>query len=142
MQVVLKRQNDAVHFEAVNEQGIKIQLDGSPDIGGENLGVRPMQMLLMGLGGCSGIDVVMILKKQKINPSSFEIVIDGDREVGVVPSLFNAIKVQFKFHGDGLDEKKVARAVSLSMDKYCSVSKTLEATAQITYAVYVNGKLI
>jgi putative redox protein len=138
MKVVLTRKNEAVHFEAVNEDNIKINLDGSPDIGGQNLGVRPMQTLLMGLGGCSGIDVVMILQKQKINPEVFEIEIDAQRDPNNTPSLFTEIHVTFKLGGENLDDKKVLRAVSLSIEKYCSVAKILEATAQLTYSVVVN----
>jgi putative redox protein len=138
MKVVLTRKNEAVHFEAVNEDNIKINLDGSPEIGGQNLGVRPMQTLLMGLGGCSGIDVVMILQKQKINPEVFEIEIDAQRDPHNTPSLFTDIHVTFKLGGENLDDKKVLRAVSLSIEKYCSVAKILEATTQLTYSVLVN----
>jgi putative redox protein len=97
-----------------------------------------MQTLLMGLGGCSGIDVVMILQKQKINPEVFEIEIDAQRDPNNTPSLFTEIHVTFKLGGENLDDKKVLRAVSLSIEKYCSVAKILEATAQLTYSVVVN----
>jgi putative redox protein len=132
MRIELNRINTAVHFEAKNEAGVAIPIDGSPAIGGENKGARPMELLLMGLGGCSGIDIITILQKMKQTVTNFSILIDGEREQGKEPSLFETIHVVFKLTGD-LDPEKVGRAVSLSMDKYCSVAKTLEKTAKITY---------
>lgn len=138
MRIELKRLDDAFHFEALDESGHSTQMDAGPNIGGANKGVRPMQMLLMGLGGCSAIDIVMILKKQKQVVESFDISIDGEREEGKEPSLWKSIQVHFKLKGQ-IDKDKAERAVSLSMDKYCSVSKTLElAGATITYKVSVN----
>lgn len=97
-----------------------------------------MQMLLMGLGGCSAIDIVMILKKQKQVIDDFEISIDGEREEGKEPSLWKNVIVHFKLKGQ-IEIEKAERAVKLSMDKYCSVSKTLElAGASISYKVSVN----
>ncbi len=139
MKVTLARKNDAVHFVAKNEQNVELAIDGSPEIGGKDLGFRPMQMLLAGLGGCSGIDIVNILKKQRQQLDEFDIEIDGAREVGVEPSLFKDIHVIFKLKGPNLDENKVKKAVELSMDKYCSVAKTLESSAKITYEFEVNG---
>jgi putative redox protein len=91
-----------------------------------------MQMLLAALGGCSTIDIVNILTKQKQHVADIRITIDGEREPNVEPSLFRDIHVHFALKGD-LSEEKVKRAVSLSMDKYCSVAKTLEKSAKITY---------
>lgn len=139
MKVTLARKNDAVHFVAKNEQNVELAIDGSPEIGGKDLGFRPMQMLLAGLGGCSGIDIVNILKKQRQQLDEFDIEIDGQREVGVEPSLFKDIHVIFKLKGPNLDENKVKKAVELSMDKYCSVAKTLESSAKVTYEFEVNG---
>ena len=138
MKVTLARKNDAVHFVAKNEQNVELAIDGSPEIGGKDLGFRPMQMLLAGLGGCSGIDIVNILKKQRQQLDEFDIEIDGQREVGVEPSLFKDIHVIFKLKGPNLDENKVKKAVELSMDKYCSVAKTLESSAKITYEFQIN----
>lgn len=137
MRINLIRQNSAVHFEAVNEDGAKINIDGSPDIGGENKGLRPMQLLLAGIGGCSAIDIVSILKKQRQNLEDLQIDIDGTREEGAVPSLFKSIHVHFKLKGE-LDDGKVKKAVDLSMTKYCSVAKTLEKTAKITFDYEIN----
>jgi putative redox protein len=138
MRIELKRLDDAFHFEAKSETGNIAFMDAGENIGGHNKGVRPMQMLLMGLGGCSAIDIVMILKKQKQVIESFEISIDGEREQGKEPSLWKTIEVHFKLKGQ-IDKEKAERAVQLSMEKYCSVSKTLEiAGAKITYKVSVS----
>jgi putative redox protein len=138
MRIELKRLDDAFHFEAVSETGNVAHMDAGENIGGHNKGVRPMQMLIMGLGGCSAIDIVMILKKQKQVIEEFTITIDGEREHGKEPSLWENIQVHFKLKGT-IDKEKAERAVQLSMDKYCSVSKTLEiAGAKITYRVSVN----
>jgi putative redox protein len=139
MKITLSRQNDAVHFLAKNEQDTVMHIDGSPEIGGENKGFRPMQMLLAALGGCSSIDVVSILKKQRQVLEAFDIEIDGEREAGKEPSLFQDILVTFKLTGASLDPEKVKKAVALSMDKYCSVAKTLEKTATIKYLMVLNG---
>jgi putative redox protein len=139
MKITLSRQNDAVHFIAKNEQDTVMHIDGSPEIGGENKGFRPMQMLLAALGGCSSIDVVSILKKQRQVLEAFDIEIDGEREAGKEPSLFQDILVTFKLTGASLDPEKVKKAVALSMDKYCSVAKTLEKTATIKYLIVLNG---
>jgi putative redox protein len=132
MKIEIKRINDATHLEATNEQGNSIFMDGSPAIGGKDLGFRPMQLLLAAVGGCSTMDVVSILNKQKQELRHIEIVVDGEREQGVEPSLFRDIHVHFKIYGK-VDPEKAKRAVDLSMTKYCSVSKTLEPTATITY---------
>lgn len=138
MRIELKRLDDAFHFEAISETGNIAHMDAGENIGGSNKGVRPMQMLLMGLGGCSAIDIVMILKKQKQIIDSFEISIDGDRQAGKEPSLWETVEVHFKLKGT-IEKEKAERAVQLSMDKYCSVSKTLElAGAKVTYKVSVN----
>ena len=120
------------HFEALNESSQIVNIDASPAIGGENKGARPMELLIMGLGGCSGIDVINILKKQKIELRDFKIQIEAEREKDKTPSLFESIKVNFIFKGE-IDKAKAERAVALSMEKYCSVAKTLEKTATISY---------
>lgn len=138
MKIELKRLDDAFHFEAISEAGNVAHMDAGENIGGHNKGVRPMQMLLMGLGGCSAIDIVLILKKQKQVIEDFQISIEGEREEGKEPSLWKTVVVHFKLKGQ-VDKEKAERAVQLSMDKYCSVSKTLElAGANITYKVSVS----
>ncbi len=140
MRIELKRLDDAFHFEAMSETGNVAHMDAGENIGGSNKGVRPMQMLLIGLGGCSAIDIVLILKKQKQIIEDFTISIDGEREEGKEPSLWKTVQIHFKLKGQ-IDIEKAERAVQLSMEKYCSVSKTLEiAGAKINYIVSVNEK--
>lgn len=111
-------------FEARDANGHTIRIDTSPETGGVNFGVRPMQLLLMGLGGCSGIDIVSILKKQRQPIEGFHMTIVGDREAGVEPSLWQDVTIIFELTGD-IDPAKASRAVDLSMEKYCSVAETL-----------------
>ena len=131
MKISIQRLNNAVHMEAKNEDGITLQMDGTGEIGGINGGFRPMQMLLAAAGGCSAIDVVGILKKQRQNPNDLKIEVTGDRVSVGSYSEFQSIHIHFIFTGN-LDENKVSRAIDLSLNKYCSVSKTLEKTAKIT----------
>ncbi len=104
-------------------------------------GVSPMELLLMGVAGCSSIDIISILKKQKQKFKELTIEVSGEREKGELPSLFKKIHADVKFFGD-IDYNKAFRACKLSFTKYCSVSKTLEATAKITYSVYINDKKV
>ncbi len=141
MKITLHRINEAVHFRASNEDGNIIDIDGSPTIGGEDLGVRPMQLLLMGLAGCSSMDIISILKKQKQTITSYDVDVNAERDTENTPSLFVTILVSFRINGD-IDEKKAVRATKLSMDKYCSVSKIMEKTANINYQLILNDKTI
>ncbi|SHH80835.1 putative redox protein [Chryseolinea serpens] len=136
VKIEINRLNDNFHMEAVNEQGAKVQMDASPDVGGENLGMRPMQMLLAAMGGCSSIDVINILKKQKQPLRDIKVTVTGEREKDVVPAVYTEVHAHFKLYGD-LDKDKVARAVNLGVEKYCSVAKTLEANAKITYSIEI-----
>lgn len=133
MKIELNRLNDGFHLEAVNEQGKTVHLDASPDIGGTNQGMRPMQMLLSAMGGCSAIDVINILKKQKEPLRDIKITVTGEREKDAVPSLFVEVHAHFRLYGD-IDRDKASRAVSLSVDKYCSVAKTMSHKAKITHS--------
>ncbi len=137
MEISIKRMNQAVHLEASNEDKITVQMDGSEKIGGENLGVRPMQMVLMALGGCSSMDVLSILKKMKQQVDDYEVKVLGSRDSGAVPSVFTGIHVHFILKGD-IEEAKAAKAIKLSLEKYCSVAKMLEKTAKISYDFELN----
>ena len=137
MKIHLKRIDDSMGMEAEDESGHKVRMDSSAEHGGHGKGMRPMQMLLMGLGGCTSIDVVSILKKQKQPLDDLKITIDGDREPGVEPSLWKKVRIQFQLEG-AIDPGKAERAVELSMMKYCSVAETLRrAGADITWEVQV-----
>ncbi len=131
--IELIRASDTFHLEALNESGNTIHMDASPDIGGTNKGMRPMQLLLAAMGGCSSVDVINILRKQKQELKDIKITVTGEREKDAVPALYTEVHAHFKLYGD-LDKDKVQKAVSLSVEKYCSVAKTLEATAKVTYS--------
>lgn len=136
MKISIKRLDDDFHMEAKNEDGNTLQMDGGANIGGHGKGMRPTQLLLAAVGGCSAIDVILILKKQKQIIESFEVEVDGEREKVEEYSLFRDICLHFKIKGK-VELEKAERAVQLSIEKYCSVSKTLEPTAKITYKVTV-----
>ena len=125
-------------FEAIDANGHTIKMDTSPETGGLNFGVRPMQVLLMGLGGCSGIDIVMILKKQRQTVEHFSMKIEGERQTVNEPSLWENLKIVFHLKGI-IDEEKAYRACELSMNKYCSVAETLRlGGTKFTWEVKVN----
>lgn len=132
MRVVVRRRNDAVHFVAETGSGGRVPIDGAPAVGGEGLGARPMELLLSALGGCAAIDVVGILVKQRQTVDDLAVTVEGERGEGE-PALFTRIHVHFEVSGPA-HERAVARAVELSMDKYCSVARTLEHTAAIDYS--------
>ncbi len=126
-------------MEAVDENGHKVLMDSSVENGGKNNGIRPMQMIIMGLGGCSAIDIVMILKKQRQEITDFRIEIEADREKGKEPSLWENAHLVFHLSGN-IDADKAARAVELSMNKYCSVAETLrKGGTRLTWEVKLNA---
>ena len=134
MKISIHRTDNDFKMEALNEEGNKILMDASPEIGGHNSGFRPMQLLLAAIGGCSAIDVILILKKQKQEIESFDVEVEGEREKIEDYSLFRTICLHFKLKGK-IDKDKAERAIKLALEKYCSVSKTLEPTALITYKI-------
>ena len=134
MKVELKHQT-GFHSEIFNERGHRISIDTTTSE--DPKGPSPMELLLMGVAGCSSIDIVSILNKQKIKPDSLHIQVDGDRIKGQAPSLFTAIHAKVIATGD-VPPGRLYRAAQLSFEKYCSVSKTLEHTATITFSVTVN----
>lgn len=139
MKINLKRLNDNYHFETKNERGDSVHLDNKSEPNPQ--GASPMELLLMGIAGCSSIDIVMILRKQKIELDDLQMEVEGFRKDGAVPNVFTAIKLSVFLKGD-FAEEKARRAVALSIEKYCSVAKMLEKTAEISYEVYLNGQLV
>ncbi|BCE02577.1 OsmC family protein [Marinicellulosiphila megalodicopiae] len=120
-------------FKAESGTGHSIQMDGPEDHGGENLGPRPMEMILMGLGGCTSFDVMSILKKSRQDITSCEASINAER-ADAVPSVFTKIHIHFDIKGNNLKEALVKRAIELSAEKYCSASIMLEAAGvEITH---------
>ncbi|MCG6142238.1 OsmC family protein [Leptospira mtsangambouensis] len=132
MNIKLSRIESPYVLEATNESGNSIRIDASPEIGGKNSGPRPMELLIMGLAGCSSIDVLMILNKHRIEVKDYSVEVDAEREKVEEANLFKNIHLKFKVKGD-FKEEQVKRAIDLSLEKYCSVAKTLEKTAKITY---------
>lgn len=137
MKVTLQRVNDAVHFAGSSgTTDVKIHIDGSPDIGGEGAGARPMELVLMALGSCSALDLVSILKKQRQQIDNFQIDIEGKRR-DEVPNIFTAIHLSFKLQGT-IDQTKAEKAANLAVKKYCSVHDMLAAGGvDITYDVHI-----
>jgi len=137
VRIEINRVHSDYGFEAKDEYGHVVRMDTSPETGGDNFGVRPMQMLLMGLGGCSGIDIVSILKKQRQDLKGFRTYIEGEREKGKEPSLWENVTIIFELTGK-IDRDKAERACALSMEKYCSVAETIrKAGCKFTWAVKV-----
>lgn len=138
MKIELKRLNQAVHFESKGAGDIKVHIDGSPEIGGEGLGVRPMELVLMALGSCSSLDLISILKKQRQEIVDFSVDVDGQRK-DAVPSTFTSIHISFNLKGN-LDQQKVEKAAELAVKKYCSVHDMLAAGGvDITYSVAISA---
>lgn len=121
------------NFEAVNSDGQTASIDGPPSLGGEDKGVRPMEMILMGLAGCSSMDLLLILGKQRQKPEDIEVTIKGTR-VDEVPAVYSDIHMHFEVSGE-VDEKKLQKAADLSVEKYCSVVQMLQSTVKITHSV-------
>ncbi|MVM30265.1 OsmC family peroxiredoxin [Spirosoma sp. HMF4905] len=138
MQVELVRVDDAFHFEALGKSGVAQHIDAATDIGGHNAGARPMEMMLMGLAGCSAIDVILILKKQKQVIEDFRLKVDGLREKDAIPAPFKKIHITYLLKGQ-LDPEKVRRAIDLSMDKYCSATAQLRPSTEITYSFEIQA---
>jgi putative redox protein len=123
---------EQVTFLAESGSGHAVVLDGAPEAGGRNLGVRPMEMLLMGLGGCSAFDVVLILRKGREEVSDCVVELEAER-AETDPKVFTRIHMHYKVAGRGLAPAKVERAIKLSAEKYCSASAIMAKTAVITH---------
>tara|TARA_B100000902_G_scaffold15883_1_gene19064 strand:- start:814 stop:1239 length:426 start_codon:yes stop_codon:yes gene_type:complete len=141
MKVFLERINNDYLFEVENKNGHKVLLDNNSKTSGKVQGASPMELLLMGVAGCSAIDIISILEKQKINPLSLKMEVNGLRNSRDIPSLFYQIDIIIYLKGE-IEKEKALRAAKLSYDKYCSVSKMLEKTAKINYKVVLNDKNI
>jgi len=123
---------DGMLMVGKSQSGHSITMDGPPEIGGENLGVRPMEMLLLGVAGCTMIDVVTTLKKMRQELTHCETKVNAER-ANDHPKVFTDIHIQFLVKGNDLDSKKVEKAITLSAEKYCSASIMLGKTASISH---------
>lgn len=137
MNINLVRKSGKFNFEAENENGFTVELDAKAAIGGEGKGFRPMEMLLIGLGGCSGIDMVNVLTKQKEPLNDIKIAINATRKEEAMPPIFDVIDIHFDLFGD-LSSQKVERALTMTFDKYCSVSNILGRSATINFTYTIN----
>ncbi|HEY5754853.1 MAG TPA: OsmC family protein [Steroidobacter sp.] len=125
-----------VMFLGESGSGHSVVMDGAPDAGGRNLGVRPMEMLLLGLGGCSAFDVMLILKRGREAVTDCVVDIDAERATSD-PKVFTKIQMHYTVTGHALDLKKVERAVALSAEKYCSASAIMAKTAELTHTITI-----
>ena len=123
---------DGMLMVGKSHSGHSITMDGPPEIGGDNLGVRPMEMLLLGVAGCTMIDVVTTLKKMRQDLTNCETKLSAER-ADEHPKVFTNIHIEFIVKGHDLDPKKVEKAITLSAEKYCSASIMLGKTASITH---------
>jgi putative redox protein len=133
VKIEIHRIDENFRMEAVNDKGNSIIMDAGAADGGHDSGMRPMQLLLAAMGGCSAIDLISILKKQREPLQDLKITVTGEREQGVVPSLYSEVHAHFKLYG-AINTEKAERAVQLSVEKYCSVAKTLEKSAKVSYS--------
>jgi putative redox protein len=137
MKVSLKRLNNDVLFEAKNENGNAILIDGNPVVGGRDAGFRPMELLLAAIGGCSVMDIISILKKQRQDVLNVYIDVTGDREKEDEVSIYKKINLHYTLESPpegAIDEKKAEKAIELGVHKYCSVGRMLEKDAEISYS--------
>jgi putative redox protein len=125
-----------VMFVGESGSGHSVVMDGAPESGGRNLGIRPMEMMLLGLGGCSAFDVVAILRRGREQVTDCVVELDGTR-AETDPKVFTAVEMVYKVSGKNLDRSKVERAVNLSAEKYCSASKMFSMTAKLTHRIEI-----
>lgn len=121
----------------IDLQGFNIRVDADESVGGKNQGPTPKPLMLTSLAGCTGMDVVSILGKMQMPYDRFEIEIDGDT-TDEHPKVYKRIRVDYKFWGSELDEKKIEKAVKLSQERYCGVSATLRELAEVDYEIHLN----
>ena len=123
-------------FVAESPSGHAVVIDGPPELGGRNLGMRPMEMLLLGMGGCTAVDVVTILQKARQAVTDCVVELEAER-ADQVPKVYTRIHLRYIVTGRGLEESHVQRAIRLSAEKYCSASIMLGKTAQITHDYHI-----
>lgn len=138
MKVELKRVNKASHYEAsAPSTTVKVNIDGSPAIGGQELGVRPMELVLMALGSCSVLDLVTILEKQRQVIDDINLEVTGNRR-DAIPNVFTDIHIKFLLSGKDINLSKAEKAAELAVKKYCSVHDMLAAGGvDITYEIVI-----
>jgi putative redox protein len=136
MKVFLRKINNRVLFEASNSRGHTINIEGSRDIGGEDSAPSPTELLLMSQAGCTAIDVVELLKKMRQPLEHLEIETEGHRAQDQVPKIFTGIHLHYKIYGN-VQPEKADKAISMSIEKYCTISKMIDQVARLTYSFEV-----
>ena len=139
MKISLNRVNKDYLFEATSSNNLKVLMDNKSKSEGKVEGISPMEVLLIGGAGCSSSDVVSILNKQRINPITLRMEVEGIRDASAVPAPFQGINVTLFLEGEDITPEKAKRAAQLSFDKYCSVSKSLDPNIIINQTIVVNG---
>lgn len=129
-----------MHFQGEGSSKVLTNIDTSVTAGGTGYGTNPMELLLMAIAGCSGMDIVSILDKMRVKVQRFEIIVEGER-ASDHPRVFKDIEVVYKFWGESLSEDKLQRATQLSMEKYCSVANMIDKAANLTYRIEINSNL-
>lgn len=132
MNVVVKY-SGGLQFVGESSTGHAIVMDGDPEVGGNDTAPRPTELLLLGLGGCTGMDTISILKKKKQPVEGLEIVLRGEKAENH-PKRFTKIQMEYIVKGKGIDEAAVKRAIQLSAEKYCSVKATLEGNTEVSFS--------
>ncbi|AET68760.1 putative redox protein, regulator of disulfide bond formation [Desulfosporosinus orientis DSM 765] len=127
-----------LHFQGEGSSKVLINIDASVTAGGTGHGVSPMELLLMSIAGCSGMDIVTILEKMDVKFRRFETTVEGER-ASDHPRVFRDIEIVYKFWGEGLTKEKIERAVQLSIEKYCSVANMIDKAADLTYRIEINS---
>ena len=128
-------------FEGMTDSGHQVWMDAASEVGGENRGVRPMELVLVALGGCTGMDVVSILNKMRVAYTAFDMEISASR-APEHPKVYQEIRLVYRIEGDAAASDKVVRAIQLSQERYCSVSAMLAHSAAINVEIRLNGETI
>jgi len=139
VEIRLERVNRAVHFKTKNASEASIDIDGSPNIGGENLGLRPMELILASLATCGAFELVEILKKQRQDLETLQIQVKGERAEGKAARPFTSVFMEFNLTGN-VKPEKAERALDLAFDKYCSVKASLNPSIKVDFSVIVNSE--
>ena len=126
------RQVDGITMVGKADSNVWVTMDGPEKFGGSEAGVRPLELFLIGLGGCTGMDVISILAKKRASLDNLEVHIEADR-TGEHPKVFTEIRIKYVFYGKGLNLKHIEEAISLSQDKYCSASAMLKKACEIKH---------
>lgn len=125
--------NGKMQFTGTTPSNFNIVMDSTPEHGGDNTGPRPMELILVALGGCTGMDVISILNKMKEKVESFEMKITAER-AEEHPKIYTKVHIEYIFKGENLNEANIKKAIELSQNKYCSVSAILRGTAEVSYS--------